>query len=109
MARGDTLDLEILRGVAGQFEDFGGKVLEDSGHINSGWTVLAGGHETWDLGSRHTLSANTHLVLGVVLQETLDTTTGELDRFKVSVADFRIPVERDNAVGRDRLREGQRL
>lgn len=28
---------------------------------------------------KHTLSTDAHLVLGIVLQETLDTTAGELD------------------------------
>lgn len=37
MARGDTLDLEILGGVARQFEDFGSKVLEDGGEVDGGF------------------------------------------------------------------------
>ena len=36
MARGDALDLEVLGGVAGQFEDLGGQVLEHGGDIDSG-------------------------------------------------------------------------
>lgn len=42
VARGDTLDLEILGGVACQFEDFGSEVLEDSGHVNGSCSVLVG-------------------------------------------------------------------
>lgn len=30
----DTLDLQILGGVAGQFQHFGSQVLEDSGHVD---------------------------------------------------------------------------
>ena len=36
MARRDTLDFQIFRGVAGQFEDFCGEVFEDSGNIDGG-------------------------------------------------------------------------
>lgn len=60
MTRGDTLDLEILGGVAGKLEDFGGEVLQNSGNVDSG------------------LGTNAHLVLGLRLQETLDTTAWEL-------------------------------
>jgi hypothetical protein len=45
-----------------QLENFSGEVFEDSCDVYGG------------------LSSNTHLVLGVVLQETLDTTAGELDK-----------------------------
>jgi len=44
-----------------EFEDFSGQVLEDGGHVNC------------------SLGSNSHLVLGVVLEETLDTTAGELE------------------------------
>lgn len=44
-----------------QLENFGCKVLENCGHVDGG------------------LGANAHLVLSVVLEETLDTTTGELE------------------------------
>lgn len=56
----DTLDLKILRGVACQLEHFGGKILQDGGNIDGG------------------LGSNAHLVLGLALQETLDTTAWEL-------------------------------
>ena len=36
VARRDALDFEVLGGVARKFEDFGGKVLEDSGQIDRG-------------------------------------------------------------------------
>lgn len=44
-----------------ELENFGGQILEDSGNIDCG------------------LGANTHLVLRVCLEETLDTTAGELE------------------------------
>jgi hypothetical protein len=43
-----------------KFEDFSGEILENSGNIDG------------------CLGANAHLVLSVVLQESLDTTAGEL-------------------------------
>jgi hypothetical protein len=43
-----------------KFEDFSGEIFEDGRNINS------------------CLGSNSHLVLGVVLQETLDTTAGKL-------------------------------
>jgi hypothetical protein len=43
-----------------ELQDFSGKVFEDGSNIDGG------------------LGSYTHLVLGVVLQETLDTTAGEL-------------------------------
>ena len=45
-----------------KLENFSGKVFEDSCDIDGG------------------LGSNAHLVLGVVLQETLNTTAGELDK-----------------------------
>lgn len=105
VAGGDTLDLEVLGGVlqnrdcvsinstvaesqaapeqaprwnaereggdsgmthACELEDFGSQVLEDSGNVDG------------------SLGANTHLVLGVRLEETLDTTAGELEAMEVS-------------------------
>ena len=105
----DTLDLEVLGGVLGdrvsigswagesqaateqtlwcnraawgdkgmthacELEDLGGQVLENSGNVDG------------------SLGANTHLVLGVCLEETLDTTAGELEGMKVS----------DRIIGRD--------
>lgn len=46
-----------------ELEDFSGQVFEDSGNIDG------------------SLGSNTHLILGVVLQETLDTTAGELENW----------------------------
>jgi hypothetical protein len=81
MARGNTLDLEILGGVlftrcvsvvqirqwwgvthSCELKNFGGEVFEDCSNVDS------------------SLGSHAHLVLGVVLQETLDTTTRELQR-----------------------------
>jgi hypothetical protein len=44
-----------------ELENFSGQVLEDGGNIDG------------------SLGSNAHLILGVVLQETLDTTAGELE------------------------------
>lgn len=60
VARSDTLDLEILGCVSCQFQDFGREVFEDGGDVYGGFGTDA------------------HLVLGLRLQETLDTTAGEL-------------------------------
>lgn len=62
VARGDALDLEILCGVAGKLEDFGRQVFEDGSDVHGG------------------LCGDAHLVLRVRLEETLDTTAGELFR-----------------------------
>ena len=48
------------KAYASEFEDFSGQVLQHSGNVHG------------------SLCANTHLVLGVVLEETLDTAAGEL-------------------------------
>ena len=45
-----------------ELENFSGKVFKNGGNIDGG------------------LGSNAHLILGVVLQETLDTTAGELGR-----------------------------
>ena len=66
MARGDALHLEVLGGVAGKLEDFGGEVFEDGRHVYGG------------------LGADTHLVLGLRLEETLDTAAWKLSS-RVSV------------------------
>lgn len=86
MARGNTLDLEILGRIliirsAGaqqgrrlgmthscEFQNLGGKVFEDGCDIDG------------------CLGSNAHLVLGVVLQKSLDTTAGELEMVSVSNA-----------------------
>lgn len=79
MARSDALHLEIFGGVLKEsrlartlrasggtrtysckFEDLGSKVFENSSNVNG------------------SLGANTHLVLGVLLEKALDTATGEL-------------------------------
>lgn len=44
-----------------ELEDFGSQILENGGNVDS------------------SLGADTHLVLGVCLEETLDTATGELE------------------------------
>lgn len=36
MAGGDTLDLEIFRGISCQFEDFGSEVFEDGCDVDGG-------------------------------------------------------------------------
>ena len=60
MAGSDTLDLEVLAGVAGELEDLGGQVLKDGGRVDGG-----GGTDTLGL-------------LDGGLEETVDTTDGEL-------------------------------
>lgn len=60
VARRDTLDLEILGGVACELQNFGGQVFEDGGNVDS------------------CLGADPHLVLGLRLEETLHTTAGKL-------------------------------
>ena len=56
----NTLDLQILTGVSGQLQDLGREVLEDGRSVNS-----CGGTDTVSMVNR-------------VLQETVDTTNGEL-------------------------------
>jgi len=56
----DTLDLEILGGVAGQLKDFGGKVLKDGGKVDG------------------SLGSDARFLAGDVAEMTLDTTTWEL-------------------------------
>lgn len=60
MARRDTLDLEILGSVACEFQDFGGEVLEDGSNVDGSF------------------GADAHLVLGLRLEETLDTSAWKL-------------------------------
>lgn len=52
-----------------ELENFSSQVLEDSGNVDG------------------SLGSNAHFVLGVVLQETLDTTAGELEERHVSIAE----------------------
>ena len=60
MSRCDTLDFEVLCGVAREFKDFGGEVLEDGCDVDGSF------------------GADAHLLLGVGLQETLYATAWEL-------------------------------
>ena len=60
VTRSDTLDLEVLAGISGQLEDFGSEVLQNGRSVNGG-----GGSDTVSLVDR-------------VLEETVDTTDGEL-------------------------------
>lgn len=56
----NTLDLQVLAGISSQFQDFGGQVFEDGGRVDS-------------RGSTDTVS-----LVNRVLEETMDTTYGEL-------------------------------
>ena len=60
VTRRNTLDLQILGGVASELEDFGGEIFEDGGNVDGSF------------------GAHAHLVLGLRLQEALDTTAREL-------------------------------
>jgi len=60
MARSDALDFKILGGVPGKFEDFGGEIFQNSSDVDG------------------SLGAYAHLVLSVVLEETLYATAREL-------------------------------
>ena len=46
MSGSDSLNLEILGGVAGQLEDLGGKVLQDSRAVDGGGGAHTSGGET---------------------------------------------------------------
>ena len=35
----DALDFEVFGGIAGEFEDFGGEVLEDGGDVDGGCRI----------------------------------------------------------------------
>ena len=37
VAGSDTLDFQILGGIACELEDFGSEVFKDSGNVDSGW------------------------------------------------------------------------
>lgn len=60
----NALDLEILGGVACQFENFGGQVFQHCCDVDGSF------------------GADAHLVLSLRLEETLDTTAGKLVREK---------------------------
>jgi len=68
VAGGDTLNFEILRGVSCELENFSSQVFENGGNVDG------------------SLGSHAHFVLGVVLQETLDTTAGELESSLARVA-----------------------
>ena len=38
VARRDALDFQVFGGVAGEFEDFRGQILEYGGYVYGGWT-----------------------------------------------------------------------
>lgn len=61
MARGDTLDLEILRSVTSELKNLGGEVLEDGSAVDS------------------SSGSNTTVGLDTLLQESVDTTDRELE------------------------------
>jgi len=60
MPRRNTLDLQVLAGIAGQFQHFGREILENSGSVD---------------GSR---STNTMSVMNRLLEETVHTTDRKL-------------------------------
>lgn len=86
MAGRYTLHFKIFSSVASELEDFGGEVFQDCGYINSGcvvWRLVGNGDERWEgrswiAGWMGTFRSDAHLVLGVVFEETFDTTTREL-------------------------------
>lgn len=61
MARRDTLDLEILGGVTSKLENLGGEVLKDGSTVDG------------------SSGSNTTVGLDALLQESVDTTDGELE------------------------------
>ena len=80
VSRCDALDLQIFGGVTGKFENFSSKVFEDGRDVDSGCarTRLISARNRQKRRRPRTFSTDSHLVLGVVLEETLDTTAGEL-------------------------------
>jgi len=62
VARGDTLDLEVLGGVSGELQHLSGEVLEDGGAVDG-----SGG-------------TNTASVEGPLLEDTVHTANGELHK-----------------------------
>ena len=77
MPRGDALDLEILGGVSSEFEDFRSQVFEHSGDVD-GSCRQSEFKFCGDMEGSHTFGTNSHLVLSVVLEETLDSPAREL-------------------------------
>jgi hypothetical protein len=75
VARGDSLDLEVLGRVAGQFEDLGGEVFEHRGDVDCG------------------LCADPHLVLHAAFEESLHTSHRELQTCSCRVRHLSGPVE----------------
>lgn len=93
VSRCDTLHLQILGGIARKFEYFGRQVFEDRSEIDGGcmrcsqpisFDELSRREKIDDSCNKHlgrlTLGSNTHLVLRVILEESLDTTARELRR-----------------------------
>ena len=80
VSRCDALDLQIFRGVTGKFENFSSKVFEDGSDVDSGCARanLISVRDGQKRRQRRTFSTDSHLVLSVVLEETLDTTAGKL-------------------------------
>lgn len=76
-----------------EFENFGGEIFQDGCHVDGGF------------------GSDAHLVLGVVLQETLDTTARELLRWYVSMKffrDMRKPSRRPRCAPKSRWRHSAR-
>ena len=63
----DTLDLEVLGRVTGEFEHFGGQVFQDGGTVDSG-----GGTDATGIG-------------GALLEVTVNTSDGELQQANCTV------------------------
>lgn len=83
VARSDTLDFEIFSGIACKLEYFGGQIFKDGSNVDSGYEKRVSLLRSTIFGGTAillTFSTDSHLVLGVVLEKTLDTTTGELER-----------------------------
>ena len=80
MSRGDTLDFQIFGCVTGKFEDFSSEVFKDGSDVDSSCARdFRISMSNVRVASRsHTFGAHSHLVLGVILEKTLDTAAGEL-------------------------------
>ena len=86
VAGSDTLDFQVLGGVSSKLEDFGGQVFKDGSDVDGSYDhtrqsrmVIASGYRVPGL----TFGTNSHFVLGIVLEETLDTTAGKLEHTTV--------------------------